>query len=187
MSLVEDARKLRSWALDEGFDRVGVASLEPSIRGEALTAWIGRGDHAEMGYLERRREVRLDPASVLPGARSVLCVATCYYPLSAAGHEVSGDLWPRVARYARGSDYHDFMVAGLRRLADRITEAYADVATRWYVDTGPILERELAARAGLGSVGKLNERKDQGVFQGAIIRFTRRRQQGRFAPQRRPP
>ncbi|RMH16434.1 MAG: tRNA epoxyqueuosine(34) reductase QueG [Acidobacteria bacterium] len=147
------AATLRRWALEEGFDRAGVASLEPSEHGGHLRRWLARGEHAEMAYMARRVEVREDPARLLPGARSALCVALQYHPLR-GGEEPAGDLWPRVARYARGRDYHDVMGKALKRLAERIRRAFPDCATRPYVDTGPILERELAARAGLGVFGK---------------------------------
>src|SRR5690606_33226122 len=109
--------------------------------------------HASMGWLERRVEERLTPASLLPGARSAVCVALRYAPL-AGEPEATGDLWPRVARYARGEDYHELMWQRLDALAARIAAAFPGVQTRRYVDTGPVLERELAARAGLGAFGK---------------------------------
>ena len=83
----------------------------------------------------------------------MLCVAVDYYP-PAGDAEAAGDLWPRVARYARGDDYHDFLDARLQALERRIRDAFPGVASRRYIDTGPVLERELAARAGLGVVGK---------------------------------
>jgi epoxyqueuosine reductase len=111
-----------------------------------------------MEYLGRRIEARLDPSQVFPGARSVLCVALQYHPLYKEDGEwqpePSGDLWRRVARYARGKDYHDIMGARLQALENRIREAFPGCETRRYVDTGPVLERELAARAGMGAVGK---------------------------------
>lgn len=143
---------LKSWALEAGFDRAGVASLEPSAHGEAFLRWVARGDQAGMSYLERRIEARLEPAKVVPGTRSVLCVAFQYHPLE--GEEPAGDLWPRVARYARGLDYHDVMHDRLKVLEARIGEAFPGTVSRRYVDTGPVLERELAARAGLGVAGK---------------------------------
>src|SRR4051794_13380414 len=149
---------LQSWALEAGFDRAGVARLEPLERGEALVRWLERGDQAGMAYLGKRLEARLDPSEVLPGARSVLCVALQYHPLyqeeGERQPEPSGDLWRRVARYARGQDYHDVMGERLRTLEDRVRAAFPACETRRYVDTGPVLERELAARAGLGAVGK---------------------------------
>jgi epoxyqueuosine reductase len=158
MDLRPDSRAtaeiLKSWALAAGFDRAGVAALSPSAHGEAYLRWLARGDQAGMGYLERRVEARLDPASLLPGARSALCVALQYWPLSSEDAGPAGDLWPRVARYARGRDYHEVMGERLAELARRIDGELPGTGTRAYVDTGPVLERELAARAGLGAVGK---------------------------------
>lgn len=151
------AELLKTWALEAGFDRAGVASLEEAATGEAFLRWIERGDQAGMGYLARRMEARLEPATVIPGARSALCVALQYHPLSKGDGEAGepdGDLWPRVARYARGRDYHDVMGDRLKILEERILAAFPGTASRRYVDTGPVLERELAARAGLGVAGK---------------------------------
>jgi epoxyqueuosine reductase len=147
------AELLKGWALEAGFDRAGVASLEAAAHGEAFVRWLERGDLAGMSYLERRLEARLEPETVLAGARSALCVALQYWPLAGEA-EAAGDLWPRVARYARGRDYHEVMGERLRGLASRIAAAFPGVETRPYVDTGPVLERELAARAGLGVAGK---------------------------------
>lgn len=149
----QTAATVKQWALEAGFTRAGIARLGPSVRSEALRRWLERGDHAGMAWMERRREVREDPAQLLPGARTALCVALQYHPLKGQA-EPDGDLWPRVARYARGRDYHDVMGRQLRALAERIRAAFPGCATRPYVDTGPLLERELAARAGLGAVGK---------------------------------
>lgn len=147
------AELLKSWAVEAGFDRAGVARLEPSSHGEALRQWVARGEHASMVWIERRLAEREDPRCLLPGARSALVVTLQYWPLEASS-EPDDDLWPRVARYARGQDYHDVMVKRLRSLAARIEGAFPGTAWRPYVDTGPILERELAARAGLGAFGK---------------------------------
>ena len=147
------AEQLVAWAREEGFDQAGIASLAPSRDEEPFRRWLSRGEHAGMSWLASRVEERVDRARLGGGARSVLWVPLLYPPL--AGHlEPAGDLWPRVARYARGDDYHDVMEAALRRLARRIEDAFPNTRTRPYVDTGPLLERELAARAGLGAVGK---------------------------------
>lgn len=149
----EQAALLKSWALEAGFDDAGVARLGPSGQRRAFLEWLDRGDQAGMEWIARRTERRLDPRRLLPGARSVLCVALRYAPL-AGDEDPEGDLWPRVARYARGRDYHDVMGRRLRGLEERIAEAFPGTGTRRYVDTGPLLERELAARAGLGAQGK---------------------------------
>jgi epoxyqueuosine reductase len=150
----ERAELLKAWALEEGFDRAGVARLERSSNGQAYLRWLERGDQADMAYLTRRVELRPDPTKMLDdGAKTALCVAFQYYPL-AGDTAPDGDLWPWVARYARGLDYHDLLRRQLQRLAGRITEGFPGSRCRPYVDTGPVLERELGARAGLGAVGK---------------------------------
>src|SRR5947209_580183 len=124
------AELLKAWALEAGFDRAGVASLEPAATGEAFLRWIERGDQAGMDYLARRMEARLEPATVIAGnhgARSALCVALQYHPLA---EEPEGDLWPRVARYARGRDYHDVMGERLAVLEARILAAFPGTASR---------------------------------------------------------
>jgi epoxyqueuosine reductase len=149
---------LKSWALEAGFDRAGVARLDPLENGGAYLHWLSREDQSGMGYMERRSETRIDPAQIFPGARSVLCVALQYHPLDredgARQPEPAGDLWRRVARYARGADYHEVMTERLKVIEARVREAFPDCESRRYVDTGPVLERGLAARAGLGAVGK---------------------------------
>ncbi|HUO87070.1 MAG TPA: tRNA epoxyqueuosine(34) reductase QueG [Thermoanaerobaculia bacterium] len=158
METAETSRLLAGWAREVGFDRVGVASVEPIDRGGVYLRWLDRGGHAGMGYLERRVEERLEPQRVLEGARSVLCVALVYHPLAGEGDDEQappeGDLWPRVARYARGRDYHNLMGKRLAKLARRLRTTFPGEDARAYVDTGPVLERELAARAGLGVAGK---------------------------------
>ncbi|HEX2163906.1 MAG TPA: tRNA epoxyqueuosine(34) reductase QueG, partial [Thermoanaerobaculia bacterium] len=158
MTRAETSATLGRWALEAGFDRAGVASLEPIERGGVFLRWLAEGGHAGMGYLAERVAERLEPAHLLAGARSVLCVALVYHPLAGDDGEPApapeGDLWPRVARYARGRDYHNLMGKRLRRLARRVCESFPGADARPYVDTGPVLERELAARAGLGVAGK---------------------------------
>lgn len=149
----DKAAMLKRWAIEAGFDRVGIAILYPSEHEAALVQWLERGDHAAMNYMERRAEIRLDTARLLPDSKTVLCCALQYHPLEGS-EPTSGDLWPKVARYARGLDYHDTMLERLESVAGKIEESFPGSCTRPYVDTGPILERELAARAGLGSVGK---------------------------------
>lgn len=143
MSRQATAELLARWAVDAGFDRAGIATLGPSEHGSPLRRWLARGDHAGMGWMARRVAVREDPAPLLPDARSALCVALQYWPLEGE-EEPEGDLWPRVARYARGRHYHDVMGRRLKALAAKISDAFPGCGTRPYVNTGPVLERELA-------------------------------------------
>ncbi len=149
MTPQQKAALLKGWAEELGFQRVGVSRLGPARTGDAYLAWLERGDHATMAYLESRREARLDPRALLPEARSAVCVALDYRPA-----EEESALWRGVARYARGRDYHNVMTRRLRKLARRVREAFPGAQTKPYVDTGPILERDLAAAAGLGAIGK---------------------------------
>src|SRR3954470_7455511 len=132
------AALLKSWALEAGFDRAGVAELGPLEHGEALVRWLERGDQAGMEYLERRLEARLDPSQIFPGARSVLCVALQYHPLyredGERQPEPSGGLSRRGVRSARGRHYHEVMGERLRVVEDRIRAAFPGCETRRYVD-----------------------------------------------------
>lgn len=147
------ANKIKSWAIEAGFDRAGIASAAPSEHADAYAEWIERGDHAGMDYLERNLDRRADLRKTLPSVKSVLCVAMDYGDRH-VDLDDAGDLWPRVARYAHGDDYHLLMEERLYALAERIESAWLGTESKVYVDTGPVLERELAARAGLGAIGK---------------------------------
>ena len=138
-------------ALSLGFDRVAVGSADPPDHGSAFEAWLEAGYAGTMEYLARGKAKRLDPRRVLPGARSVIAVALNYHQ----GEPPEAERWTPVARYAWGRDYHDVLTPRLEDLLAFLREAAGcDVQGKVYVDTGPILERDLAARAGLGWVGK---------------------------------
>ncbi len=139
---------VKALALELGFDLVAIGSVDPPEHGQAFTRWVEAGYAGDMRYLERRRDERLDPQRVLPGARSVVCLALNYYQ-----GEPADPSWQPVARYAWGRDYHDVITPRLERLAAHLAEA-SGARSKAYVDTGPVLERDLAARAGLGWIGK---------------------------------
>jgi len=147
--------RLRGLAEQAGFDAVGLARLHDLAgkeEGERFLGWLGKDRQGSMGYMARDPERRLDPTRVLPGARTILCVGLNYWEPGAEGPLPPGA--GRVARYARGRDYHKTFTARLKRLESRIHEAFPGVATRRYVDTGPVLEKLWAERAGLGWRGK---------------------------------
>lgn len=150
----ELTREVKREARRIGFDLVGIAGVRPSVYAEHYRDWLAQGYHAEMGYLARPDAVekRVDPRVLMPEIRSVIVVGMAYYP---------GDFPPvkswqgRVSRYAWGVDYHDVMMGRLRELAAWIEARLGrPAAHRPYVDFGPLLERELAQRAGLGWFGK---------------------------------
>lgn len=154
MDSTSRSRLLKTWALEEGFSAVGIARLEPIEHAETFVEWLERGDQADMRWLERRLEERLDPRRLFDGARSAICVALAYWPPGQRHEGKAGNLWRRVARYAHGEDYHRIMDRRLKRLGQRIHGRFPGARWRTWVDTGPILERDLASRAGLGVFGK---------------------------------
>ncbi len=149
MTLTE---KIRLCAGELGFGLVGFAPADP-LEGAAFYArWVAQGYAGQMGYLERNIEKRADPQQVLPGARSVVCVGMQYFQEPAPKAD---PLEGRISCYARGEDYHGLIQDRLGQLLGFVRAAAGqEVAGRAYVDTGPVLERELARRAGLGWWGK---------------------------------
>ena len=152
---------LRERARELGFDDCRFTTAESPESGPRLQRWLAEGQHGEMAYLERNAHKRLDPQQVLPGARSIVVLAASYHsprqdPISdAPALPNSAAPTGLVARYARYRDYHEVIGERLRALALFLNEL-GDKTTRslWYVDSGPVLERDLAQRAGLGFVGK---------------------------------
>jgi epoxyqueuosine reductase len=141
-------------ALALGFDLVGIAPAEPTEGTRRLREWVDRGYAGSMDWLAARLEERIDPRRVLDGARSVVMVALSYDD----GTPMPNERDPSeaaIARYAVGDDYHEVLLDRLRALGAAV-EALAErpVEARAYVDTGPVAERALAARAGLGWIGK---------------------------------
>lgn len=130
-----------------GFSACGITGTAPVPHGSELDEWLARGYGGTMRYIHRQATRRKDPSLIAPQARSVVVVLDNYYteepPVSA----------PRIARYARGTDYHLELTNRLASLAQWLLENGADFA-RSFADAGPVPERELAQRAGLGWIGK---------------------------------
>jgi epoxyqueuosine reductase len=164
--------QIRTKATTLGFDLVGITSAEPLAHGGRLRSWVTQGFAGEMGYMSRDVETRVDPSRVLPEVRSIIVLGMNYYTSPAVPEASRGRGW--VSRYAWGQDYHTVLGAKLNALVAFIQDLEGpDVQTRWYVDTGPVLERELAWRAGLGWPGKntnlINRRIGSWLFLGAIL------------------
>jgi epoxyqueuosine reductase len=155
-----------------GFDLVGFTSAAPLAQGGRLRAWVAQGFAGEMGYMSRDVEKRLDPSCVLPEVRSIIILGINYYTSPSRAEAGPGCGW--ISRYAWGQDYHTVLGDKLKALVAFIRELEGSaVQARWYVDTGPILERELAWRAGLGWPGKntnlINRHLGSWLFLGAIL------------------
>jgi len=146
------ARWLKEAARSRGFDLAGITTPDPPPHLEVYAAWLRAGRHGEMGYLatERARAARADPRLLLPECRSILVLGANYTPQGEPKRAPA-----RVAAYARGDDYHQVLAARARTLLDDLRSSFgAGIAGRVYTDTGPLLERELAQRAGLGWIGR---------------------------------
>ena len=137
----------------EGFTLAGVAPLTSSPRGRQLRDWLAAGKHGEMTWLADTADDRVDPERLLPGATSVVMVADRYAErgqpeeLPVPGHG-------RIARYARGRDYHETIKGRLHRVCDTLRARHPGTKARAFCDTAPVHERELAAACGLGWIGK---------------------------------
>ncbi|TMB43932.1 MAG: tRNA epoxyqueuosine(34) reductase QueG [Deltaproteobacteria bacterium] len=137
-----------------GFPRAGSTPLGALERGPFLERWLADGRAGEMGYLARRTAERIDPRTAFPWARSIVSLAYPYRPPPVPAGDWRAELRGRIAAYALGVDYHDRVGALLERLIERLRDVFPAARFRPYVDTGPVLEREWAARAGLGWIGK---------------------------------
>jgi epoxyqueuosine reductase len=175
-----DGQRLEERVLAEanrlGFDLAGIAPASPARRLASYKSWLSAGHHGEMGYLSRidRVERRENLARVLPGVKSIVSVALNYYPGDAPAPADDAVERGLVARYAWGEDYHELMLGRLEELAGLVSAtARCAVRHRAYVDTGPLLERDHAAQAGLGFIGKntclINPRRGSWLFLGELL------------------
>ncbi|MFQ6013936.1 MAG: tRNA epoxyqueuosine(34) reductase QueG [Anaerolineae bacterium] len=157
-----------------GFDLVGIAHAEPSAYGGRYARWLENGYAGEMEYLRRDVSRRLDPGELLPGVRSIVSVGLNYFsPDPVETHKMASPVG-LISRYARGEDYHRVLNFKLSQLLAFIKrEADQEVRSKVYVDTGPLLEREIANRAGLGWFGKntnlINPEQGSWFFLGEIL------------------
>ena len=153
--------QLQSWALELGFSQIGVADIDLSHAEEGLKAWLAAGFHGEMDYMARHGLTRARPAELLPGTLSVVCARMDYLPQHSPADWVDIE-WSRlrqadqasVSLYARGRDYHKVLRQRLRQLAQRMNQQWGPMGYRVFTDSAPVLEVELAQRAGLGWRGK---------------------------------
>jgi epoxyqueuosine reductase len=175
--LIEQAHAL-------GFELAGIAAANPADSFERLREWLDQGFAGEMNYLPRRAQAYRHPASILSEVRSVVMVGMNYNPPSGGrlppeGSQIQGTETPRlpshgrIARYARGADYHHVLWERLNRLLEWVQGEAPGCRGRGVVDTAPLLERDFARRAGLGWFGKntmlLNKRLGSYFFLGALL------------------
>jgi epoxyqueuosine reductase len=162
-------KEVRQRAQELGFDDCRFTTADPPAHAAEFQNWLAQNNHGEMSYLERNAHKRVDPGEVLPGAKSVVVLATSYHldEFGMTNDECRGErgradsirhpsfVIPQIARYARFKDYHDVLGERLKQLTGFINVRGGEgTRSLWYVDTGPLLERDLAQRAGLGFAGK---------------------------------
>jgi len=160
---------VRQRALELGFDACHFTTAESPDHASQFQDWLAQNQHGEMQYLARNAHKRVNPQEVLPGAKSIVALAVSYHRDEC---RMTNDEWknpgagsnpirhssfviPTIARYARFKDYHDVLAERLKQLTEFLNGLGGEgTRSLWYVDTGPLLERDLAQRAGLGFVGK---------------------------------
>ncbi|MDR1382426.1 MAG: tRNA epoxyqueuosine(34) reductase QueG [Planctomycetaceae bacterium] len=191
MPVQQKTEELMTFAHEIGIDNVGVCRAEASASYPFFERWLDEKKHGDtsvindtnytvnrgMTYLQRHREARKHPNSILPYVKSLVIVALNYEsvnPLPQMSRTLSQlEQFGVVAEYARGYDYHDIMRAKLKRLTEKHHELFPNATTRIVVDTAPIFEREYAMRAGLGRIGKntllLNDQYGSRFFLGVLL------------------
>jgi epoxyqueuosine reductase len=150
MSAERHTAFIREQALALGFSYCGMARaqyLDEDAR--RLEAWLHQGMHGKMSYMENHFDLRVDPARLVPGARSVITLLMNYYPEAEQQEEA-----PKISKYAYGQDYHEVIRAKLNLLLHSLRLQVGEVQGRGFVDSAPVLERTWAQKSGLGWIGK---------------------------------
>ncbi|KAG0194192.1 hypothetical protein DFQ28_001329 [Apophysomyces sp. BC1034] len=155
------AQRVREWARELGFSAIGICDIDLSDAEAGLAAWIEAGYHGEMDYMAKHGMKRARPAELVPGTQRVISARMSYLPAAtqaswrAREHQRLADPSAAVVSiYARGRDYHKVMRQRLQRLAERIEADIGPLGYRVFTDSAPVLEVELAQKAGLGWRGK---------------------------------
>jgi epoxyqueuosine reductase len=141
---------IKQRAIELGFTKAGVTSAAPfDEESDRFEAWVAAGSQGYMGWLERNHDKRRDVTNILPGAKSILSLALNYYhPYQRQPDDL------KISRYAWGTDYHELIPQKLEALLAYIKELLPEANGRYYTDTGPLLEKAIAQRAGIGWIGK---------------------------------
>ena len=173
MDYIALSQDIKQWGRELGFQAVGIADTDLSAAQGRLAEWLGLGWHGEMDYMARHAALRAQPAELVPGTVRVIACRMDYLADLPAGlaEEVGDRARACVARYARGRDYHKLMRSRLQKLCDRIADRAGSFRYRAFADSAPVMEVELAARAGIGWRGKhtlLLDREGSWFFLGEI-------------------
>ena len=147
------AQRIKRWGLELGFQAVGIADADLAAAEPRLLEWLAKGWHGEMEYMARHGALRARPGELHPGTLRVIACRMNYSGADEGGLPAGGEQ-AYIARYARGRDYHKVMRSRMQRLCDRIAGEIGPFGHRVFSDSAPVMEVELAARAGLGWRGK---------------------------------
>ncbi|MFI5252286.1 MAG: tRNA epoxyqueuosine(34) reductase QueG [Bacteroidota bacterium] len=163
--------RIKEKAKSLGFQQVGIAKSEKlNEEAEHLQEWLERGYQGTMRWMEKSIEKRIDPSFVVPDAKSVVSVAMNYY--SDVAH-VQAEGFGKISRYAWGDDYHAILEERLKNLLEFIHEEIPGAKGKVYVDTGPVMDKVWAQRAGIGWIGKhtnvISREYGSWIFLGEII------------------
>jgi epoxyqueuosine reductase len=167
------ADQIKQWGAELGFQAVGIADVDLSAAEGRLAEWLGMGWHGEMDYMARHGELRSRPAELVPGTLHVVSCRMDYLPDAPGSvhEELQDPARAYIARYARGRDYHKVMRGRLQKLCERIAAEVGPFRHRAFADSAPVMEVELAVRAGIGWRGKhtlLLDREGSWFFLGEI-------------------
>jgi epoxyqueuosine reductase len=161
LDLSELASRIHQWGEQLGFMRIGITDIDVARAAERLDAWLAEGRHGDMDYLQRHAALRADPSRLLPGALRVIAARMDYLPRDTPDNWAQRELGrisePNtavVSIYARGRDYHKILRERLQKLASRVEAEVGRLGYRVATDSAPVLEVELARKAGLGWRGK---------------------------------
>ncbi len=168
------AQDIKLWGRELGFDQVGITGVDLTEEESRLQAWLAAGFHGEMEYMARHGLMRARPAELQPGTQAVISVRMNYLPPDALiAHTLQEGSLAYISRYALGRDYHKVLRQKLKQLGEKIQTAVGPYGFRPFVDSAPILERPLAAKAGLGWIGKhsllLNQQAGSFFFLGELL------------------
>ena len=149
------ALTIKAWGRELGFSALGIADIDLSLAAVRLQEWLAKGRHGKMDYMEKHGAKRAHPENLLPGTLRVIAARMNYWPSAADAQATLDDPGKAyVSRYALGRDYHKVMRTRLQQLADRIAAEVSGFGYRVFTDSAPVMEVELARKAGLGWRGK---------------------------------
>lgn len=173
IDLTQLAADIKQWGRELGFQQVGITDTDLTQAEARLNAWLSKGYHGEMEYMQRHGSKRSSPADLVPGTVRVISVRMDYLPPNARMLEtLQQPNKAYIARYALGRDYHKVIRKRLEKLANKITAEVGEFGYRAFVDSAPVLEKPLGEKAGLGWIGKntnlINSKAGSWFFLGEL-------------------